>query len=285
MARTRSFVVVMLLFAATLAAAQTDWNVAQNWSTTTNPGGAWTYGARAGSTSGTFVNYTTYLNPATSFADRDEWTGGGGASAIFHNTVGAGGSIPTNMLVLTPDPTSPGYLSIARWTAPSTGFYVVQGVFSALPQKTSNATVQVMVNSAFARTGFLSSANPAFPFTVYLNVTTANTHVDFVVKSSGSGDDSTGLNVAIHAITPNRSATGAGTVVPFNSLQLTNTTLQAAGSIWTTGQQSLGSGFDTTFTYQINSFGTTPGEGFTFTLQNDPAGPAYLGANGGALGV
>ena len=282
MARTRSLLaVLMLLFAASLAAAQTDWNAAQNWSTTGNPpsGGAWTYGAKAGSTSGTFVAYTTYLNPASD-PQRDEWTGGGGASAIFHNAVGAGGDIPAGMLVLTPDPTN---LAIARWTAPAAGFYAVQGQFNAL--NTSNATVQVMVNSSFARTGFLSGGTSNFPFTVYLNVA-SGAHVDFVVKPSGiaGADDSTGLNVAIHSVTANRSGTGAGTVVPFNTLQLTNNTFQA-GSIWTTGPQSVGSGFDTTFTYQINSFSTPPGEGFTFTIQNDPAGASYLGADGGALGV
>lgn len=69
-----------------------------------------------------------------------------------------------------------------------------------------------------------------------------------------------------------------------NQLQLTTNTAGQAGSAFATTAQSI-SGFDTTFdfTYVPNPTGASA-DGFTFVIQNSPAGDTALGPNGGGLG-
>jgi hypothetical protein len=71
-----------------------------------------------------------------------------------------------------------------------------------------------------------------------------------------------------------------------NSVQMTNSNLFAATSVWFNTPQNIASGFTASFTYQaVGALGPVgQADGVTFALQNTGAGPTALGAAGGGLG-
>jgi hypothetical protein len=80
---------------------------------------------------------------------------------------------------------------------------------------------------------------------------------------------------SVSGLTLNGSAAQSGTV-----LRLTNNGASETASTWFNTQQKVGSGFTTTFKFQIS--GNKAADGFAFVIQNSSLGA--LGAGGGALG-
>jgi len=68
-----------------------------------------------------------------------------------------------------------------------------------------------------------------------------------------------------------------------NVLEITQNTGGQANSFFYDTPMYCGA-FQASFTYQMPAFTTSPADGFTFCLQNDPAGVNALGGGGGALG-
>jgi len=76
-----------------------------------------------------------------------------------------------------------------------------------------------------------------------------------------------------------------GTATPLNVLQLTPDSTNNAGSAWY-AQQSITSGFSTTFTFQVtNPYELySPADGIAFLIQNSTAGTLALGPDGCGMG-
>jgi hypothetical protein len=70
--------------------------------------------------------------------------------------------------------------------------------------------------------------------------------------------------------------------VKYNSLVLTDGGASEARAAWYTSQVNIQS-FNTSFTFQLSP-GNNTADGFTFVIQNAPAGAAAVGSSGGALG-
>jgi hypothetical protein len=67
-----------------------------------------------------------------------------------------------------------------------------------------------------------------------------------------------------------------------NTISVTPPVGSSAGSVWRTGNQSVGLGFVTNFTFRINDILGVGADGFAFVIQNE--GTSALGGTGGALG-
>ena len=69
-----------------------------------------------------------------------------------------------------------------------------------------------------------------------------------------------------------------------NRLRLVPSTSMQIGTAWFGAPLTVANGFDTRFTFQTGTPLATGGDGFTFVVQNDPRGPAAIGADGSAMG-
>jgi hypothetical protein len=195
--------------------------------TGSNPAGAWSYGYSA-TLGATFVRYPDFL-PATGASD----AGGGGwvgvvqwmdlslgtysgpvpdvvfnaGSTAQHPPSGIGSSWTLQPGQLALWPGSPGNeYSIARWTAPSAGIYVVQAAFlgidgdSGLPQSTTDVHVQHDATDVPGGSGFINLNGAGNAFSVVTEVVVApGDTIDFAV---GPGDglhtyDATALDARI----------------------------------------------------------------------------------------
>ncbi len=67
-----------------------------------------------------------------------------------------------------------------------------------------------------------------------------------------------------------------------NTLSVTPPVGASAGSVWRTGNQSVGLGFVTNFTFRISDILGVGSDGFAFVIQNE--GTNALGGTGGAMG-
>ena len=181
------------------------YNAVSDFSKTSNPNGAWSYGWEP-SLGGAFTLNSGERSP---YPGLDTWEGpdnGGDFNLPFvsfnHSGLtldhASGISQPANMLNLHPSFT--GKFSVLRWTAPSSGSMHVVGLFKGIDTRNTTTDVHVLQNSATS----LVSANingfgsqSAFDFTRDLAV---GETLDFVVGWGSNGNynaDSTGLAVTI----------------------------------------------------------------------------------------
>ena len=270
----RGLLVLALLLANSTAAQVTTWDAARDFSGAQNPNGPWTYGWKA-SASASLTPFPTYEQFLVAYPGRDAWQDLGRSNllGVYHNTVGVTGDIPTNMLLLQPDPL--GELPVVEWTAPAAMSLHLQGMFQSLDTTASQVTVVSSV-SGTRFSGAVNSATPASSFGLFLNVV-AGEKIDFVASGGAAG-----VNVVISQL----SVVGDGTI---QSIAATDTRLRTnsnatgvVGGAWTFTKQRFGDGFDTTFLFQISQF-TGPGaDGFAFVIQNSST--TALGGGGGALG-
>jgi RHS repeat-associated protein len=179
-------------------------NVADGFSPTANPSGAWTFGWES-ARGAAFTPYTAAgqlsglpgwfrNNPATTGAP------GYYPLAVFNNTgvpstVGTA-TLSDGALLLHPGPN--GENSVVRWTAPKAGAFLVQGQFVGLDSTTSD--VAVLLNSSTTLlNGNINGHSFGVPFTFVKNLNAGDT-LDFTVgfgNDNNFSGDSTGLNVVI----------------------------------------------------------------------------------------
>ena len=128
----------------------------------------------------------------------------------------------------------------------------------ACPDAMANPRSHVLRGPSLAKVILSASAS------VMLAVVTAPVHADFIFTDFG---DTSGLNLV-------GSAAQVG-----QRLRLTPNTGGQAGAAWFVTKQSVGTGFQTTFQFQIAQFGA---DGIAFVIQNTDV--AALGGGGGGLG-
>ena len=270
----RGLLVLALLLARPTAAQVTTWDAARDFSGAQNPNGTWTYGWKA-SAPASLTPFPTYEPILVAYPGRDAWQdlSRSNVLGVYHNTVGVTGDIPTNMLLLQPDPL--GELPVLEWTAPTTMSLHLQGMFKSLDTTASQVTVVSSV-SGTRFSGTVNSTTPTSSFGLFLNVV-GGEKIDFVASGGAAG-----VNVVISQL----SVVGNGTI---QSLAPTDTRLRtnsnavgAVGGAWTFTKQRFGDGFDTTFRFQISQLTGKAADGFAFVIQNSST--AALGSSGGAMG-
>jgi len=183
-----------------------DYDAVRDFSISSNPNGVWSYGWEA-SLGGTLNLYTltdTTTVPGMSvlYKSGDKWTGGW--PVLGHNdttkqicvlTI----CIPPAYLLLHPG--ASGEYSVVRWTAPSTGKFLIEGAFAGQDWAGPTTTdVHVLVNSKTSLlSGPITSYKWPLTFKLIVKVSAGDT-VDFAVGVGKDGDlncDSTGVRFVL----------------------------------------------------------------------------------------
>ncbi len=183
-----------------------------DFSTNSNPNGAWSYGNLSAFTGGTLELFSTPAALTGFTGNGVGWYNGGGTplGVVIKNTSsftinGPSSSpsvfIPTNLV----DVDGQGNIASVRWTAPGGGYYNIQGLFQRTDNNPAavnieileNATAQLFLSNNF--TGYSNTA--AFSFSnVFL---AAGAVLDFAQSCPVSGNhDGTGLAATIVNVQP-----------------------------------------------------------------------------------
>jgi len=203
--------ILLLLAIAQLSSAQTpqithpDYDAVRDFSIQSNPNGAWSYGWES-SLGGALNLYT--VTDTTSFPGMSAWLASGTyyfvPPYVAHNDTGkvlclpGRNCIPPAYLHVHPGPN--GELTVVRWTAPSSGKFLIEGAFEGLDPSGPTTDVHVLVNSTKSLlSGPITSYQWPLRFKLNLKVSAGDT-VDFAVGFGKNGNftcDSTGVRFAL----------------------------------------------------------------------------------------
>lgn len=183
------------------AALVTSWDAAADFSATSNPNGAWSYGWSAARGSA-----FTLDTVATTVSGLNVWTSPGNQvepDVFFNGTTGTitprTNPIPAGTLAFHPGPF--GQNAVVRWTAPTAGSYNVQASFIGRDMAGPTTTdVAVLANGKQLWAGEVTAYLATQPFSAGpLNLNAGDT-IDFTVGYGSDHTyfyDSTGLSAAI----------------------------------------------------------------------------------------
>jgi RHS repeat-associated protein len=186
-------------------------DAALDFSTASNPSGAWSYGWTS-SAGGTFV--PAVVAP---YAGRLAWRRGPTAPTDFPVVSGnpttftlVAGTLshPPGFLHL--HPANTGERAVVRWTAPAAGSYVIEGRFQGLSPSNPTTDVAIHAGATSLMTGVVTTYAQQVPFAI-TRIMPAGGTIDFSVGYGAnltSTNDSTGLLVAVKRETA-PSATGS----------------------------------------------------------------------------
>ena len=270
----RGLLALALVLASPVTAQVTTWDAARDFTGAQNPNAQWTYGWKA-TPAAALTPFPTYQQTLPSYSTRDAWQDLGRSNllGVYHNSVGVTGDIPTNMLLLQPDPL--GELPVVEWTAPANLSLHVQGMFQSMDSTAS----QVTVVSSVSGTRFSATVNTTTTtasFGLFLNVV-AGEKIDFVASGGSAG---------LNAVFSSLSVVGNGAIQSIAAtdtrLRLTTNAGGQVGGAWTLTKQRFDDGFDTTFLYNISQLVGAGADGFAFVIQNSSS--TALTDGGGALG-
>ena len=208
---TATLIVVVLMSQA--ASAQTsqwknaDYDAVRDFSIQSNPGGVWSYGWT--SSLGSPLNLYT-VTDTTSVPGMSAWLASGTYWAnppyVAHNDTGKEVCPPKLNWCFPPaylhlHPGQKGQLSVVRWTAPSSGKFLIEGAFEGLDRGGPTTTdVHVLVNSTKSRlSGPIANYRWPLTFQVTATVLIGDT-IDFAVGFGKDGNwngDSTGVRFTV----------------------------------------------------------------------------------------
>lgn len=244
MRRSSSYLITLLAvaqFYLGLCARGVAYDVAADFSTSSNPNGVWTYGY-ALTLGGSLILY----NQPGSVSGIDYWSLSGNVPDVAHN------STPYPVSIGTPlfgpyqaafHPGQQGEYSIFRFTAPVAGCYQLQTSFSGIDVNGTTTDVHVLTNDAVIFSGSVNGygpgTGPGFATNLVLQ---ANDRVDFEVGYGSDGnylDDATGIQATLILAVPLLTVQPLGGLVAqiawstnFTGYSLESTTNLPAGG-WT----------------------------------------------------
>ncbi|HEV7860890.1 MAG TPA: FG-GAP-like repeat-containing protein [Pyrinomonadaceae bacterium] len=231
------------------------YDATSDFSSLSNPsplnGGVWSYGSAAS----LGAAFTLYANAQTSVGGGtfgngfiDAWdVAANTPPGVFHNTSNStqtyAGTVnqPANQLSL-----QPGSYSFVRWTAPTTGEYVLQGQFARIDSTPTTTDVYIIRNYGTATqttyfSGFINAANATAPYNIDFVARNGDT-IDLIVgpgTNAGTGEtspatDSTGLSAAIikvnNVLPTAADATISGQVTTGDGTPVSGTTVNLSGT-------------------------------------------------------
>ena len=208
--KSTTIALVLLLFvaAATVAAAaqtpqwkNADYDAVRDFSSQSNPNGVWSYGWES-----TFAGpLTLYTGVGSCETPGISWwyLACQTQPVLGHNDTDKvvcyyDFCLPPTYLLLHPGPA--GEFSVLRWTAPSSGVFLVEGTFVGIATAPTTTDVHVLVNSKNSLlSGPITSYGWPLSFKLKGKVVAGDT-VDFLVgfgKEGNNGSDSTGVRFSL----------------------------------------------------------------------------------------
>jgi hypothetical protein len=188
-----------------------EYNALEDFSIASNPNGAWSYGW-VNSLGDPLTLYTVAENtcdPGMSGWIRLSPCDSSSLPGIFHNDTGERlclytWCLPPTYLLMHPGPD--GQLSVLRWTAPSTGMFLIEGEFTGVDYAYPTTTdVHVLVNSTKSLlSGPINSYRLPLTFQMKLFVASGDA-VDFAIGYGYNGafwGDATGVRFAVKRLGP-----------------------------------------------------------------------------------
>lgn len=182
------------------SAAQAQWNLSADWSTVSNPNGAWVLGQRGSLLS---TGLSAFWSSTTMYGWASRWDGGdyypyaGKNMATDTRTASSLGAVPSGQVFM--HPTAWGDYTIARWVAPTSGSYVISSLFTGLDRYGTSTDVHVLLDGTALFGAFVDGYQVTQGYDATLALL-AGDKLDFAV---GYGDnynyynDTTGLDVTI----------------------------------------------------------------------------------------
>ncbi len=219
---------------STGGAAQT-WNAANDFSTSVNPAGAWSYGWKQ-SAAATFTLYTT---TTLSCGSVEGWHAGGAPTAVKNTSSTAACCFFWRMPPQSLDfhPGQGGERSTYRWTAPYAGTFAVAADFAGIDyQAPTTSDVEVDVNGSVVYSLFINSYSAGTDCLTTLYVPAGSyqgahalalgDHIDVSVGWGANGNyfgDTTLVSIVITGsppatATPVGNGCGAGSIAPVLSV-------------------------------------------------------------------
>ncbi|MFI5366276.1 MAG: hypothetical protein ACHQ4J_11690, partial [Candidatus Binatia bacterium] len=191
------------------------WDAGADYSASSNPNGAWSYGRKFSVEGGSFDLMTV------------QW----GASGWYLGNVNPGDpSIQAGPILWARD--NGNGLPVVRWTAPQTGLYSVTGNFVGADSRGVDSWVYAVVNESTQFTDRVTGYQTEKPFDLGKQSLNAGDHIDFIVQWTGvvfSGYGWTQLDALISLLslqvaptqtptpTPLATSTPTGTPTPTNT--------------------------------------------------------------------
>jgi len=207
-----SAIAILFLPMAQVSSAQApqlrtpDYDAVRDFSISSNPNGVWSYGWE--SSLGDTLNLYA-VTDTTSTPGMSAWLEAGTYYSVppfvAHNDTGKVLCLPGSMCVppayLHVHPGPNGELTVVRWTAPSSGKFLIEGEFEGLdPNGLTTVDVHVLVNSTKSLlSGPITSYQWPLRFKLIVRVSAGDT-VDFAVGFGKNGNficDSTGVRFAL----------------------------------------------------------------------------------------
>jgi hypothetical protein len=176
-----------------------DYDAVRDFSITSNPNGAWTYGWQ--SSLGAPLNLYT-VTDSTTFTGLSAWLETGmtmyAPPFVGHNDTDTtvcfrSFCVPPGYLHLHPGENNE--LSVVRWTAPTSGTFFLQGAVRGLDAITSTNFLAILNSERHLFAATVSNSNPPVFFHRTLTVSAGDT-IDFLVNFGQNGsyfNDSTGI--------------------------------------------------------------------------------------------
>ena len=202
---TRRFVLTAVV-ALTPTVARAQWNLSADYSTSTNPTGAWSYGSRTlGSLASTSLSlYGSYFS---SLGWDQNWAAYPGSLPVITRN---GDTSPHGVSTIpawlpgqvSMHPGPGGEYSIARFTAPSAGLFSVTSSFLGMDCCATNSDVNIVVNGAVIWSANVTGYGATQAYAGSLSLS-AGSVVDFAVGFGPNGtyyNDTTGISVDISQV-------------------------------------------------------------------------------------
>ena len=195
MKATQVKLLLALLAGVVTAQAQMVWSLAADFSSDTNPTGAWSYGAAA-TPGDTFVIFTV----TGSGGPTNNWSNGNFPYVIFNTDAApyAVGTVVFPGLTAILHPASDGTNAVVRWTAPAAGSYAVIAAFASADIFGATTDAHVLLNGVDLGNGSVT-LNTGFAYSNLSLTLAQGATLDFSVGTGGNGyfNDSTALTVMI----------------------------------------------------------------------------------------